>query len=182
MLADVNSLPAPDDDHPAIHSASASECFVILQFSPSWFAVTSERGACSSCLACSAAARHINCPPDRLCCCSPEPHPPPGLPAVGTGSAALSLAMFPYPFPGQLQIGWAIWALNVLLFVTFSTLMLARLVKHPGSMLELLHHPVQSMFLPTVPMSWTTITQGVILFWVPTVGSGAALVAHAMFW
>lgn len=102
--------------------------------------------------------------------------------AVGTGSAALSLAAFPYHFPGQLQIGCAIWALTVLLFVAFSCLLLARLVCYPRSMRQLLRHPVQSMFLGTVPMTWGTITQGVVVFGLPTVGGGAAAAANIMFW
>lgn len=43
-----------------------------------------------------------------------------------TGAVSLVIANFPYHLPAKLDIGWAMWWLNVLLFCLFTVLLSAR--------------------------------------------------------
>lgn len=68
---------------------------------------------------------------------------------------------------GQQGIAFAIWALNLALFITFLCLLLSRAVCYPASARELLEQPNQSLFLGTLPMSISVITGGVVAVLVP---------------
>eukprot|EP00878_Enallax_costatus_P030744 GHUV01033526.1.p2 GENE.GHUV01033526.1~~GHUV01033526.1.p2 ORF type:complete len:280 (+),score=28.77 GHUV01033526.1:208-1047(+) len=101
---------------------------------------------------------------------------------MGTGSVAITLGLFPYSFRGQNEISWAIWWLTVVLFVLFSCLMLGRVLFFTSTMPKLFRHTKQSLFLGAIPMSCSTLTNGIILFWYPRFGSSGATAAHVMFW
>lgn len=75
----------------------------------------------------------------------------------------------PVPFcaAGQQEIAWAIWWLNIVLFAFFSLLFLARALFFSSTMVRLFEHPNQSLFMGAIPMAFSTITNGVVLFWVP---------------
>jgi tellurite resistance protein TehA-like permease len=68
---------------------------------------------------------------------------------------------------GQQEVAWAIWWLTALLFVFFCCLFLGRALLFSSTMQHLFSHPNQSLFLGAVPMSFSTLTNGVVLFWVP---------------
>lgn len=61
----------------------------------------------------------------------------------------------------------AVWALNVLLFMLFSCLLLARAVFYTDTIRHLYHHPNQSLFIGAVPMAFSTITTGVVALLIP---------------
>jgi tellurite resistance protein TehA-like permease len=68
---------------------------------------------------------------------------------------------------GQQAIAWAIWWLAALLFVFFCYMLLGRALLFSSTMQHLFQHPNQSLFLGAVPMSVSTLTNGVVLFWIP---------------
>lgn len=68
---------------------------------------------------------------------------------------------------GQQGIGWAIWWMNVVLFILFSCLLLGRILFYSSTLRQLLKTPSQSLFLGAIPMSFNTISNGVLLFWAP---------------
>lgn len=101
---------------------------------------------------------------------------------MGTGSVAITLGTFPYAFTGQQAIAWAIWWLTALLFVFFCIMLLGRALLFSSTLPHLFRHPNQSLFLGAVPMSVSTLTNGLVLFWIPRFGAAAGVAAHAMFW
>ncbi|WIA34056.1 hypothetical protein OEZ86_012434 [Tetradesmus obliquus] len=101
---------------------------------------------------------------------------------MGTGSVAITLGTFPYAFTGQQAIAWATWWLTALLFVFFCIMLLGRALLFSSTLPHLFRHPNQSLFLGAVPMSVSTLTNGLVLFWIPRFGAAAGVAAHAMFW
>lgn len=68
---------------------------------------------------------------------------------------------------GQFGIAMAVWALNVVLFIIFSCLLLGRAVFFSGTIVNLYRHPNQSLFVGAIPMAFSTITNGVVAFLIP---------------
>jgi tellurite resistance protein TehA-like permease len=60
-----------------------------------------------------------------------------------------------------------VWWLTSLLFVAFSCALLARTLCYPRAMVLMLHHPTMSLFLGTIPMSFSTLINGIVAIWVP---------------
>jgi tellurite resistance protein TehA-like permease len=83
---------------------------------------------------------------------------------------------------GQQELALAVWALTALLFAAFSCLLLGRAIMWPRTMLHMVNHPLQSLFVGAVPMSVSTLTNGVVALWQPWFGLGAARAAQVLFW
>ena len=101
---------------------------------------------------------------------------------MGTGIVSIVLLALPFQLSGQHHVALAVWVFDCLLFVTFSTLFVARLVFFPETVRPMLDHPVQSMFLGAVPMGLIPVVNGLSTFGVEWFGSGAHTVALALWW
>src|SRR3989344_881596 len=80
---------------------------------------------------------------------------------MGTGVLAQVVAKLPLSFPGQLLLAEGLWWLTLLL---------------------LLDHPVQSMFLGAIPMGLVQVINGLLLFAVPLHGAALVTLAHGLWW
>lgn len=98
---------------------------------------------------------------------------------MGTGIVSLMLPKL--PLPGTAAIGEGLWVLNMVLFVLFTLMSVARVMLYPADSRATLHHPVQSMFLGAIPMGLATIVNGFITFGVPHWGEGAAILARDLW-
>ncbi|HXH63881.1 MAG TPA: TDT family transporter [Mariprofundaceae bacterium] len=98
---------------------------------------------------------------------------------MGTGILSLLIAVFPYPFAGQHMLAESLWWADVVLFLVFSALFIARFLIFPGSIGPMLDHPVQSMFLGAIPMALVPIINGL-----PEFSSlhHPYAVAHVLWW
>lgn len=101
---------------------------------------------------------------------------------MGTGIVAILLYNFPYQFRGLYIIATVIYLLNILLFSTFTLISITRYVMFPEIMSLMLKHPGQSLFIGTIPMGLTTITNCTVLIAVPYFESWAITVAYALWW
>lgn len=101
---------------------------------------------------------------------------------MGTGVLALVIAQLPFKFPAQQLIATALWEFGVLLFLLFSALFIARLVRHPDTIKPMLEHPVQSMFLGAIPMGLAILIKGLLVFGLPRWGEAVIPVAYALWW
>lgn len=104
---------------------------------------------------------------------------------MGTGIVFLILLAVPIDIPARRQIAMTLWAVDSALFSLFTVLFIARLVLHPQTIRPLLDHPVQSMFLGTIPMGLIPIVNGLALFGPELLGrSGfnAISLAHTLWW
>ncbi|WWT31834.1 TDT family transporter [Pelagibacterium nitratireducens] len=100
---------------------------------------------------------------------------------MGTGILAVALGQFP-----QSRVlfgtGEALWIANMVLFVGFSALYLARWVLHFDGACRILGHSSMSMFLGCIPMGLATIVNGFLLFGGAHAGNMAVDIALALWW
>lgn len=101
---------------------------------------------------------------------------------MGTGIVYLVLQLLPFQFAGQHRLAEGLWIVDSLLFAMFALLFVARLVCHPETIKPMLHHPVQSMFLGTIPMGLIPIVNGMSLFGPAWFGTHALAIALTMWY
>lgn len=92
---------------------------------------------------------------------------------MGTGIVSILLHNLPYNGVWLYWISVAIFALNVLLFTAFLLLSILRYAFYPEIWFAMIRHPVQSLFLGTVPMGLATIVNMIVFVCVPAWGPWA---------
>ncbi|KAF8320764.1 hypothetical protein DL93DRAFT_2052461 [Clavulina sp. PMI_390] len=101
---------------------------------------------------------------------------------MGTGIVSILLKNLPYQFKHLDVIANAIFALNVVLFITFLVVSIIRYTVWPTVWYELIHHPTQSLYIGTFPMGLTTIINMIVFTCVPAFGKDFATVAWVLWW
>jgi C4-dicarboxylate transporter/malic acid transport protein len=101
---------------------------------------------------------------------------------MGTGGFALVLNQYPWPVPGLGQIAAALWIVNILLFVGFGAIYIARWLMFPAEAARIFHHPVMSMFFGAIPTALATIANGFLAFGVAWLGAVAVEIATVLWW
>ncbi|KAK2764453.1 Plasma membrane sulfite pump involved in sulfite metabolism [Arachnomyces sp. PD_36] len=101
---------------------------------------------------------------------------------MGTGITAILLEKLPHQFNGLHYIATCIFALNVFLFCLFLFLSVVRYTVWPEKFMQMINHPVQSLFTGTFPMGLATIVNLVVYICVPAWGEPARKLAWALWW
>lgn len=101
---------------------------------------------------------------------------------MGTGIVSILLHQLPYQFRGLGIIANIIFGLNVVLFLLFLLISIARYVIWPRMWPTMLFHPTQSLFLGTFSMGFSTIVNMCALSAAPAWGSGFAALTWALWW
>ncbi|WP_455815173.1 TDT family transporter [Pseudomonas graminis] len=101
---------------------------------------------------------------------------------MGTGILALSLAQFPWPIPGLRLAAEGLWMLNIVLFLAFTVMYLARWMLYFDEAKRVFGHSTVSMFFGTIPMGMATIINGLLAFGLPRWGAEVIPLAHALWW
>ncbi len=101
---------------------------------------------------------------------------------MGTGIVSILLHDLPYNGQWLYWISVAIFCLNVFLFVLFVSISLLRYAMFRGLFVCMIKHPVQSLFLGTLPMGMATIVNMVVLVCVPAWGQWAVTLAWTLWW
>lgn len=95
---------------------------------------------------------------------------------MGTGIASILLHNLPFDNRGLYWISVVIFAINVLLFVAFSIITLARYFLYQGLWTAMIRHPVVPLFLGAIPMGLATIITMIVLVCVPAWGYWALII------
>ncbi|KAL7309076.1 Plasma membrane sulfite pump involved in sulfite metabolism [Mucor circinelloides] len=77
---------------------------------------------------------------------------------MGTGILSILLHVFPFQFRGLQTIALVVYIMNVVLFCIFLIVSIARYTIWPSIIRLVLEHSNQSLFIGTMPMGLTTIT------------------------
>jgi tellurite resistance protein TehA-like permease len=101
---------------------------------------------------------------------------------MGTGITAILLENLPHQFRAVHYIACCIFALNVFLFCLFLFLTVVRYTMWPEKFMQMINHPVQSLFTGTFPMGLATIVNLMVYIGVPIWGDLARDVAWALWW
>lgn len=89
---------------------------------------------------------------------------------MGTGIVSILLHNLPYNAPWLSSVSIMIFVLNVILFIVFFSLSVARYTLYPRIWGAMIRHPAQSLFLGTFPMGLATIVNMVVFVCVPVWG------------
>ncbi len=92
---------------------------------------------------------------------------------MGTGMVSILLHDLPYNGAWLYWISVVIFALNVLLFVIFSSISAVRYLMYPGLWTTMIRHPVVPLFLGAFPIGLATIIEMIVLVCVPVWGPWA---------
>ncbi len=101
---------------------------------------------------------------------------------MGTGIISILLYTLPHQFRGLQEIAIAFYLLNLLLFLTFVGLSIARYTMHPWVVFRMLRHSTISMFLGCVPMALCTIINGTVLIAAPRYGTWVPVLVYILWW
>ena len=101
---------------------------------------------------------------------------------MGTGIISILLHTMPHRFEGQTIIATIFYVLNIILFLVFLVLSMARYTLYPWVWMRMLTHSSQSLFVGTFPMGLATIINATVLIAVPAYGNWAIQLAWALWW
>jgi tellurite resistance protein TehA-like permease len=105
---------------------------------------------------------------------------------MGTGIVSIllhSLSTTYVRYETALRIlGIIFFVLNVLLFTLILSISILRYTLYPATWTLMVRHPVQSLFLGTLPMGFATIVNMFALVCVPRWGGASVQIVWAMWW
>ncbi|MEN4750828.1 TDT family transporter [Pseudomonas sp. Ps21-P2] len=101
---------------------------------------------------------------------------------MGTGILSAVLTQLPLAIPGLFKLAEALWMLNIVLFLTFSTLYIARWVMFFDEARRVFGHSTVSMFFGTIPMGLATLINGLLTFGLPRWGDAVLPMAEMLWW
>jgi C4-dicarboxylate transporter/malic acid transport protein len=101
---------------------------------------------------------------------------------MGTGILSAVLTQLPVHIAGLQALAETLWMLNILLFMTFSVLYLARWLMFFDEARRVFGHSTVSMFFGTIPMGLATIINGLLTFGPARWGAAILPVAEALWW
>ncbi|KAG9882017.1 putative C4-dicarboxylate transporter/malic acid transport protein, partial [Aureobasidium melanogenum] len=101
---------------------------------------------------------------------------------MGTGIVSILLHNLPYNGRWLYWISVVVFCLNILLFIIFMTISMVRYIYFTGLFKAMLRHPVQSLFLGTVPMGLATIINMIVFVCVPLWGHWVTILAWSLWW
>ncbi|KAG1450312.1 hypothetical protein G6F56_008386 [Rhizopus delemar] len=77
---------------------------------------------------------------------------------MGNGIVAILLQGFPFQFKGLSTISFVVFMINVVVYCIFTVITILRYILFPSIFKLMIAHPSQSLFIGTIPMGLTTIT------------------------
>jgi tellurite resistance protein TehA-like permease len=105
---------------------------------------------------------------------------------MGTGIISILLhtlsSLYPHHHTPLHILSIAFFALNALLFSTILLISVLRYMLFPATWALMMRHPVQSLFLGTVPMGFATLVNMFVAVCVPAWGGVSVYVAWGMWW
>jgi tellurite resistance protein TehA-like permease len=101
---------------------------------------------------------------------------------MATGGMANLIAQQPFTFPGLMIIGKIFFILNLVLFVTFTTLITSRFVIKPRALTTSLHHPSESFYFGAFWVSIALILIGAQSYGGPATGDWFTVAIRVLFW
>lgn len=105
---------------------------------------------------------------------------------MGTGIIAVLLHTLSNLYPNQHSVlhllSTTFFVLNVVIFSIIFVISLLRYTLYPATWTLMLQHPVQSLFLGTLPMGFATIVNMFVALCVPAWGASTPYVAWGMWW
>jgi C4-dicarboxylate transporter/malic acid transport protein len=101
---------------------------------------------------------------------------------MGTGIVTIMLYNLPYQFDGQQIVAMVFYAINIIVFLNFLVMTIARYIMYPWLWSHTIHHNAHSLFIGALPMALATIVTSTALILVPRAGDWAVTFVWALWW
>lgn len=101
---------------------------------------------------------------------------------MSTGALASLLANQPYTFTGLTTIGKIFYLVNLVTFICFLGLIMARFARKPRAISTSLHHPSESFFFGSFWVAVALLLLGVQSYGVPECGPWLVKAVRVLFW
>ncbi|TQS33732.1 hypothetical protein Golomagni_05912 [Golovinomyces magnicellulatus] len=101
---------------------------------------------------------------------------------MSTGAMASVIGQQPFTFRGLKTIGSIFYIVDLVLFVTFTALILARFIRKPRAFATSLHHPSESFFFGSFWVSAALLINGMQTYGVPHTGPWLVSALRIIFW
>ena len=101
---------------------------------------------------------------------------------MGTGIASILLYKLPYNGDWLYWLSIIVFCFNIILFLMFSVISILRYTMFRGLFMAMISHPVQSLFVGTMPMGLATIINMLVFVCVPACGSWVITLAWVLWW
>jgi len=101
---------------------------------------------------------------------------------MSTAAIAVVLANTPNTFTGLQTIGKIFFILALVLFITFSAIIVTRFILVPQKFLASLHHPVESLFFGSFWVTISLLLNCIQLYGIPSTGPWLVKTVEILFW
>ncbi|KAK8174142.1 voltage-dependent anion channel [Phyllosticta citrichinensis] len=101
---------------------------------------------------------------------------------ISTGGLAVLLHEQPHQFNGLITIGKVVYIFNLVLFVTFCSLLTTRFILNRKSLWASLTSPSELFFIPTFLLSLAVIIAGMPLYGLSSTGPWLLTTTRVLFW
>lgn len=101
---------------------------------------------------------------------------------MSTGAMASVIGQQPYTFHGLKAIGTIFYIVDIVLFLTFTSLIMARFLRKPRAFATSLHHPSESFFFGAFWVSIALLINGMQTYGVPHTGPWLQTALRIIFW
>ena len=101
---------------------------------------------------------------------------------MSTGAIAVVLSQQPFTFDGLYVIGKIFFILDLVLLLSFTTIMIARFVWHPWRFTKSLHHPPEGLFFGSFWVSIALVLNCMQQYGVPSCGPWLVTALKILFW
>ncbi|TVY14957.1 Malic acid transport protein [Lachnellula arida] len=101
---------------------------------------------------------------------------------MSTGGIAFVVSVIPNRLTGLTELGTAIFVFNIILFVSFTILMITRFIMHPGTLKHSLANPHEGFFFATFWLSLATMFTNTTAYGIPNSGPWLVDALWIAFW
>lgn len=101
---------------------------------------------------------------------------------MSTGAMASLLGQIPFRFNGIRTIGEIFYIINLVTFLLFLTLIIARFIRKPRALPTSLHHPSESFFFGGFWVAVALLLNGIQTYGVPRSGPWLVAALRVLFW
>ena len=101
---------------------------------------------------------------------------------MATGSVAVVIYQTPYQFRGLLTIGKIIFIIDIVIFVLFCALLLARFIIVPRTFIDSIRHPIEAFYIGTFWVSISLILQNASQYGSASCGPWLQKALEVCFW
>ncbi|KAF2453126.1 malic acid transport protein [Lineolata rhizophorae] len=101
---------------------------------------------------------------------------------MSTGAMSSLFSQQPFKFDGIVTIGKIFFIVDLVLFVLFTAMIIARFCMKPNAITRSLHHPTESFFFGAFWVSVALILYGMQVYGVPSCGPWLVKAMEVLFW